>query len=357
MHSALLLLLAGALTASAAPQASNGSTTATASVNPNYEALDSIIDALNSHAVTTATPTDAVTRTAQGFVSLPTGMPKFTDIAVRATSSAEQTVLIPDLELEITQYINPIQTSSPAKQKRDVLVEKRAATDICPAPKTVTVIEWIDCAATPIDCPICPTTVACDVCDDGWKWVIATPTSTDPCTTTTKSCPVCPGGIEYIILATAVPDTYKYKRPCDVCPGGYEYIIADGSDCGMDIFYILDPSKNDSPGDAAPTKVLAGAGKAVVAGGQYAYSGTLVISSQSQLVISTEFPLSAAWGSVLTWDATTPTTTGDPIIGMSISRSLSNGSGVNWYCNGNSDTNNGRSCDAKERDDEIFVKQ
>ena len=323
MHSTILLLLAGALTASAIPQTSNTTTTAnSSSVNPDYEALDSIIDALNSYAVTTATPTDAVTRTAQGFVSLSSGTPTFTDIAVRATSSAEQTVVIPDLNLQITQYINPIQTSPPTKVKRDILVQNQAQNNICPKPKTVTVIEWIDCAATPIECDVCPTQEPCDVCDDGWKWVVvATPTN-DPCTTTSKTCPTCPGGIEYIILATAAPNTYKFSRPCPVCPGGVEYIIADGSDCGMDIFYILDTQKNACPADkqpgAAPTKVLAGAGKAVVTG-QYAYSGTLVVSSNSQLVVSTEFPLSAAWGSVLTWDAATASASGDPVIGITLS--------------------------------------
>jgi hypothetical protein len=321
MYSGIVILLAGALSVSALPQTANVSTT---SVNPDYAALDSIIDALNSYAVTTATPTDAVTRTAVGFVSLNSSMPTFTDIAIRATSSAVQTVIIPDLELEITQYINPIQTSPPRKEKRDIAPRGQVPIDICPKPKTITVIEWIDCEATPIDCPVCPTTATCD-CEEGWKWIM--PTSTDPCTTTTKTCPVCPGGIEYIILATAAPDIYKYKRPCDVCPGGYEYIIADGSDCGMDILYILDTSKNECPADkkpdSAPTKVLAGAGKAVVTG-QYAYSGTLVISSQSRLVVSTEFPLSSAWESVLTWDAATASASasGDPVIGISFPRTL-----------------------------------
>lgn len=87
----------------------------------------------------------------------------------------------------------------------------------------------------------------------------------------------------------------------------------------MDIFYIIDAEgKNDCPADrqpgAAPTKVLAGAGKAVVAPGQYAYSGTLIVSSLSQLVVSTEFPLSSAWGSVMTWGAAAATSSGAPVL-------------------------------------------
>src|SRR5579859_2698367 len=205
MHSSISLIIASALTALALPQTPNATATG-GYVNPNYSdadliALDSIIDALNSHAMTTATPTDAVVRTAEGFVSLPSGTPTFTDVANRATSSAVQTVFIPDLGLEITQYINPIETSPPTKVKRDLLERGQVPMDVCPKPKTVTVIEWVDCAATSIECDVCPTTEPCDVCDQGYKWVVA-PTTTDPpctsttptCSTTTKPCPTCRGG-------------------------------------------------------------------------------------------------------------------------------------------------------------------
>jgi hypothetical protein len=323
------IFLASGLTAAALP---SNTTTAGGYVNPSYSnadlvALDNIIDALNSYAITTATPSTAVTRTAQGFVSLGSGTPTFTDIVARATVSAAQTVYIPDLDLEIQQYINPIQTTPPTKAKRDLferqLLERgQVPVDQCSVPKTVTVIEWVDCAATSILCDVCPTKKSCDVCDGGYEWVVlathttppCTTTTEDPCTTTTKTCPTCPGGIEYIIIGTA-PDTYKTKRPCPVCPGGYEYIIADGSDYGMDLFYIIGTGgKNDHPADHAnyggnshgagyqPTPPPHKALKARETAG-FAYSGTLIISSKSQLVVSTEFPLMVDWASLLTWDA------------------------------------------------------
>ena len=315
MHSSIALIIAGALTAFALPQSPNATTTG-GYVNPNYSeadlaALDGIIDALNSYAMTTATPTDAAVRTAEGFFSLPSGTPTFTDIADRETSFAVQTVIIPDLGLEITQYINPIETSPPTRVKRDLLERGQVPMDVCPKPNTVTVIEWVDCAATSIQCDICPTTEPCDVCAGGYKWVVAaTPTTTPSCSittppscsTTTKSCPTCRGGIEYIIIGTPVPTNYKTMRPCPVCPGGYEYVIADGSDCVMDLLYIIGANgKNNQP----PGHDAGGMKRALKprATQSFPFSGTLIISSSSQLVVSTGFPLMADWSSLLTWEA------------------------------------------------------
>lgn len=305
MHSSIALIIASALTTLALPQTQNATTTG-GYVNPNYSdadlvALDAIIDALNSYATTTATPTDAAIRTAEGFVSLPSGTPTFTDIADRATTAAVQTVVIPELALEITQYINPITTSPPTKVKRDLLERGQVPMDVCPKPKTVTVIEWVDCAATSIACDICPTTEPCDVCDNGYKWLVAATPTTPPCSTTTKTCPTCRGGVEYVIIGTPVPTNYKFMRPCPVCPGGYEYVVADGSDCGMDILYIIGKDgKNNHPADHGTGAKMALKPRATEG---FAYSGTLVISSSSQLVVSTGFPLMADWSSLLTWEA------------------------------------------------------
>jgi hypothetical protein len=335
MYFSVALTLASALTAAALPQTPTPTATSDGYVNPAYSsvdilALDSIIDALNSYAVSTATPSGAVTRTAEGFVSVGTAYPTFTDIAVRATSSAVQTVIIPDLDLEIVQYINPIQSNS----KRDLVERGQLPMDVCPKPKTVTVIEWVDCKATPIECDVCPTQQPCD-CEEGYEWVVVptstdppcttttdpcsttttdpcTTTTSDPCTTTTTACPTCPGGMEYIIIAIIEPDNYKYKRPCSVCPGGYEYIIADGSDCGMDLLYIIDDGgKNDHPPPQPTAQGSPGWGKAIKARatGDYAYSGTIVVSSSSQLVVSTAFPLMSDWSSLLYWDDSTATPT------------------------------------------------
>jgi len=133
MYFSVALTLASALTAAALPQTPTPTASSDGYLNPAFSsadlvAIDSIIDALNSYAVSTATPSGAVTRTAEGFVSMGTGYPTFTDIAVRATSSAVQTVTIPDLDLEIVQYINPIQSNS----KREVLERGQLPMDVCP---------------------------------------------------------------------------------------------------------------------------------------------------------------------------------------------------------------------------------
>jgi hypothetical protein len=347
MHSSILLILASALAACALPQANSSSGFVDASYSDaDLAALDSIIDALNSHAATTVSATGAVTRTAQGYVSLGSASPTFSDIAVRATNSATQTVIVPDLNLQITQYINPITTSPPSKAKRhlferDLVARGHVPVDVCPVPKTVTVIEWIDCKATPaVACNVCPTTKSCD-CEQGYEWVVlAAPTTTPcstttptPCSTTTKACPTCRGGIEYIILAETEPDNYKKRRPCQVCPGGFEYVIADGSDCGMDLFYIIgSDGKNNHPtvkdGSKGPgaryQPKLAIAGKARITAaaptatptptGGFVYSGTLIVSSNSKLVVSTEFPLMADWASLLTWDLSSATVAPVPVM-------------------------------------------
>jgi hypothetical protein len=77
----------------------------------------------------------------------------------------------------------------------------------------------------------------------------------------------------------------------------------------MDLFYIIGTGgKNNHPADhgnyggSQPTPPPHKALKARETAG-FAYSGTLIISSKSQLVVSTEFPLMADWASLLTWDA------------------------------------------------------
>jgi hypothetical protein len=97
--------------------------------------------------------------------------------------------------------------------------------------------------------------------------------------------------------------------------GGYEYVILDGSDCGMNLFYVIESGgKNDHPpsdggnGPPPPPAAMAGVGKAratgtVTAGDAFVYSGALVVSSNSKLVVSTLFPLMADWASLLTWDS------------------------------------------------------
>ena len=380
MYFSVALTLASALTAAALPQTPTPTASSDGYLNPAFSsadlvAIDSIIDALNSYAVSTATPSGAVTRTAEGFVSMGTGYPTFTDIAVRATSSAVQTVTIPDLDLEIVQYINPIQSNS----KREVVERGELPMDVCPKPKTFTVIEWVDCKATPIECDVCPTQQPCD-CEQGYEWVVpvstnppcttttdpcsttttdpCTTTSSDPCATTTTACPTCPGGVEYIILAIIEPDNYKYKRPCSVCPGGYEYIVADGSDCGLDLLYVIDTGgKNDYP-PAQPTGGQ-GWGRALKARatGEYVYSGTIVVSSSSQLVVSTAFPLMSDWSSVLYWDDATAT----PIANASATATglipiVRRCADLSHRQRNVCDTDTGFRGDAKERTDEIYVK-
>jgi hypothetical protein len=217
MHSFSFFIVFGALTAYALPQSLNGTD---GFVDSSYSdadlaALDSIIGALNSNAVTTGMSTDAATRTAFGYVAVGSGTVTFSDIAVRATSSA-----IPDLNLEITQYINPITTSPPRREiKRDLFKHGQVPIDICPVPKTITVIEWVDCVATPISCDVCPVldpTSAEPDCTTTTPDCTTDPpppcsTSTPTCTSATKSCPTCPGGVEYIILAESDPNNYKTK--------------------------------------------------------------------------------------------------------------------------------------------------
>lgn len=180
--------------------------------------------------LTTEMPTDAVTRTAFGYVAVCSGTVTFSDIAMRKTSSATQTVVVPDLNLEITQYINPITTSPPTRAiKRSLFKRGQSSIYICPVPQTITVIEWVDCVATPISCNVChvldPTSAEPECTTDPPPPCSADPpppcsTSTLTCISTTKSCPTCPGRVEDIILAESDHNNYKAKQPYSVCPGG-----------------------------------------------------------------------------------------------------------------------------------------
>ena len=128
--------------------------------------------------------------------------------------------------------------------------------DICPNPKTVTVIEWIDCAATPsVACDVCPVTQSCD---SGWEWIL--PTSTQ-----------------------AIP-----------CPNSYNPSIADE--------YITIAYGDGYTG--CPTMTISPPNIDI----DYAYLATLVISSNSQLLFSSKYPLLADWSSQLTWPVTTTPT-------------------------------------------------
>jgi len=80
----------------------------------------------------------------------------------------------------------------------------------------------------------------------------------------------------------------------------------------MDLFYILaKDGKNDHPRGHGGQQIKARAT------GSYAYSGTLVVSSKSQLVVSTEFPLMSDWSSLLTWATATAAVSDIPITSMS----------------------------------------
>jgi hypothetical protein len=248
----IALILTSALTAFALPQ------NATVTSSADLDAINSIISALNSYAYASATPTDSVTRTAEGYVSVDSATPTFTDINARFTTAATQTVIISELDMVITQYINPIQSVSPNKIKRDLL-QRGQPIDVCPCPTTVTVIEWVDCEATPVPCDICPTKKSCD-CEEGFIWVI--PTSTiDPCTTTWDPC------LLYVI--------------------------------GKDGQNDYPPGQTPPPGPPPPPPAVKPRDQG------YAYSGTIIVSVSSQLAVSTGFPLMSDWSSLLTWPAAT----------------------------------------------------
>jgi hypothetical protein len=69
----------------------------------------------------------------------------------------------------------------------------------------------------------------------------------------------------------------------------------------MDLLYIIGKDgKNNHPADRGTGTKMALKPRATEG---FAYSGTLVISSSSQLVVSTGFPLMADWSSLLTWEA------------------------------------------------------
>jgi hypothetical protein len=322
-------------------------------VDPSYsdadlEALADLIDALDEFAFTTSLTNDTTTKTAEGYILLNSTTPTFTDINIRATASAAETLFVPDLELEVTQYINPIQPSSVTaaangRKARRGLLERQPTQmtmDICPIPRTVTVIEWVDCAATPsLSCTsICPThttsecqscrngiqyivatTTAtatppspcssskrkCPTCPGGWEYIaIASPTPT--CTTTKKTCPTCPGGYEYIILGTPTGNNYT-KRPCPTCSGGYEFVIINNININLDLGQSSQNIPTPSSDELFQTT-------------DFAYSITYLIRSKSVLIVSTEIPALADWVSQLTWPVEPSSTFSDdyegPVIGV-----------------------------------------
>jgi hypothetical protein len=311
-------------------------------VDPDYtdedlQALGDLIDALDEFAFTTSLSNDTVTKAAEGYVLLNSTTPTFTDINIRATSSAAETVIIPELELEVTQYINPITTTTTAAGRKARRGLEQVTMAVCPVPKTVTVIEWVDCAATPsLSCSYCPphTTTECSSCRHGIQYVVATatetPTSpcsstkqkcptcpggyeyiilaspTPECTTTKKNCPTCPGGHEYIILGTPTGDNYT-KRPCATCPGGYEFVIINNITINIGLGGNQHPSDHPSIPQSTPTGVSLGAYQTT----DFAYSITYLIRSKSKLVVSTEVPALADWISQLTWPTESTSTSED----------------------------------------------
>ena len=217
------------------------------------EVFSDLIDSVVQFAYTTnVSSVDSTTRTAVGYLVMDDNSTvTFENTEARATSTGLDVFHFPEIGLDFTTYINPLLSSvsvTPYKRKRDVvptpttpptrvnrkerrdLVDKRgqAPIDICPVPKTVTVIEWIDCTASPsmANCDICPITQLCDSCDNGWEWILPTSTQTTPCSTTTQACSTCKGGYEIILLGTPGPlDPPCTKVMCDTCQHGYKYIV------------------------------------------------------------------------------------------------------------------------------------
>lgn len=291
MFRSFVLFATSALTVAALP----GTPTTTCT---DLAAIDAIISALNCEAVVTSIQTaDACTRTEEGYVCIDGTTYCFTEIAVKATSEATETIIIPDLQLEIEQTICLLPTPAPPAPppappsgkppipppmpasipppappppytlyKRELEQRGASPVDCCPVPKTVTVIEWVDCAATPIECDVCPITQTCD-CEQGWEWIVPTSTSTDPCTTTSD--PPC----------TTTTD------PCD----------CDCND-GLNLMYV--EGGNDDPPVCPP------ADKRIKArgGDDYVYTGQIAVTSCSDVLVATGFPLGPSWSCAMVWD-------------------------------------------------------
>ena len=214
--------------------------------------LGDLIDSVVQFAYTTnVTSSDSTTRTAVGYLEVDSSTITFENTEARATTTGFDVFQFPGLGLDFTTYINPLPTSvtvTPYNRKRDTaptpttapkpanrkerrdLMDKRGQTpmDVCPVPKTVTVIEWVDCAVAPsaANCDICPVTQVCDSCENGWQWIIPRSTQNTPCPTTTQSCSSCHGGYEIILLGTPGPlDPPCTKVTCDSCKDGYKYIV------------------------------------------------------------------------------------------------------------------------------------
>jgi hypothetical protein len=268
--------------------------------------------------------------------------------------------------MEITTYINPLPasvsaTATPYNQKRKVKRDIPAET-ACPLQKTVTVFEWIDCAADVLCiCPTtrengdyvvpttitppCPTTTqSCPTCAKGYEIILlGTPGPQDPpcstvscaecsggykyvvqeCVTTTEVCPTCPNGYQVILIGTPGPtDPPTTKVPCKECAGGYKYVVENNINININM------GGNVTTPQTTPTPTTTNSDEIVVAYGtgytgsptitlnardidsDYAYVATLVISSSSKLIVSTHFPLLAYWSQQMVWDPI-PTATVD----------------------------------------------
>jgi hypothetical protein len=270
------------------------------------EALGDLIDSVVQFAYTTnVSSLDTATRTAVGYLVMDDNSTvTFQNTEARATSTGLDIFHFPEIGLDFTTYINPLPSSvsvTPYNRKRDVaptptaaptrvnrkekreLVDKRGQTpiDICPVPKTVTVIEWIDCAASPsmAHCDICPVTQLCKSCDNGWQWILPTSTQNTPCPTTTQACSSCKGGYEIILLGTPGPlDPPCTKVICDSCQDGYKYIVlaSEPSKCptstqvcptcpgGYQVILIGTPGPLDPPTTKIPCKECEGGYKYVI---------------------------------------------------------------------------------------------
>jgi len=284
MFHSLALFAAGALVITALPG------TATTTCTNQLASIDAIISVLNCDAVITSMQiVDPCTRTEEGYICIDETTHCFTGIAVRATTEAIETIIVPDLNLEIEQTIYllptppPLSPPPPLSKKPPILTapppmiynhhdeleaRDRVPIDVCPVPKTITVIEWVDCAATPIRCDVCPLQRTRN-CEAGFEWIIPTQTSADPCTTTSD--PPC----------TTTTD------PC----------ICNSSE-SLDLLYVKgDPCENDEhPVCHRKRKRIKTRGD-----GDYMYTGSITVASGSDVLMAAGFPLKAGWSCAMVW--------------------------------------------------------
>jgi len=349
-----------------------------------HDFLESAADYQYPTNITTA---DNVTLTAEGYILGSTTEPYFA-IEWRETQSAYDYLSFPSRNLEVTTYINPVPSGeqvtvipdeTPVAQLKKRMLQKRApgptppptplrkprrdlrardqiAVDICPVPKTVTVIEWIDCAASPdiSVCDVCPATtsstpcdtsapstvtacplstascatckygyevillgtpgpsdppcskVQCTQCENGYKYVVVPSTL---CPTTTMPCTTCPDGYQVILLGTPGPyDPPCTREACPTCEGGYKNVVIENNiNININLAGSPTPTASVDAGEIVLT-IDHGSGYTgplvttiTALQSVYPFIGTLVVSSNSKLIVSTQYALDAGWSSSLTW--------------------------------------------------------